>query len=438
MRHILALSAMAAALLSVAHADSFSLSDFSAADFGRANAGRVTYADDAGVAFANPAMMAKFDRAVMTGQISFLFSDGEFTDEGSLDALGTSMGGDTDEVFTTAVVPSFYAVYPINEKLVAGFAVNTPFGLSTDYENDWTGRYQAITSELATININPSLAYALTETFSVGVGFNVQYADATLSNGIDFGAVCLSVMDATTCASLGLLPQLADGQAEVTGDDWSYGYNLGVAWTPHPDWRFGAHYRSAVEHEIEGDADFTVPTAATPLTALGGFADTGATADITLPASFEVGARWQVNERAALYATYQWMEWSEISDITVEFDNAAQPDLVETLSYDDAYRYGIGGDYDVNDQLTLRAGLAIDDVPTDDLLPSARIPDGKRTVYAVGASWQHSEQLSLNAAFSYIDFEEGEISKAGQFGETLSGQYDTNVPVLSLSASWSF
>ncbi len=147
-----------------------------------------------------------------------------------------------------------------------------PFGLSTEYDATWPGRYQAVKSSLQAIDLNPSIAWQATDTLSLAVGVSAQQAKATLTSAIDFGAACLGALGPTPCTGLGL-PQAADGLVVVDGDDWSYGWNAGLAWRPNADWTIGLTYRSGIEHEISGSADFTVPTRALPLTASGAFAD---------------------------------------------------------------------------------------------------------------------------------------------------------------------
>ncbi len=54
-------------------------------------------------------------------------------------------------------MPNLYFSMPLGERLSLGLGVNAPFGLMTEYDADWVGRFQGIKSELTTININPSV-----------------------------------------------------------------------------------------------------------------------------------------------------------------------------------------------------------------------------------------------------------------------------------------
>ena len=179
------------------------------------------------------------------------------------------------------MIPNLYGFWSVSDRLKLGIGITPPFGLTTEYDSDWVGRYQAIESRLKTININPSVALKVTDTLSLGGGLNLQYADAELSNAIDFGLI-------GQISGLGTQSQQIDGLVEVAGDDWSFGYNLGLLYEPSDRTRIGIAYRSDVTHDLKGDADFTVPNAAQPITATGQFVNTDAEAVLKLPDSLSL------------------------------------------------------------------------------------------------------------------------------------------------------
>ena len=435
---ILALPALASTALIPAHADSFAISEYSTSDLGRANSGRVTQTEDPAAAYANPALMTRFDRPAVSLGLSGILGNAEFEDKGSIDALGNPLGGDTDGFLSDAAIPAAHAVYPVNEDIAVGLSVTVPFGLATDYERDWPGRYQALESELQTININPSLAYQITDDLSFGVGLNAQYIDARLTSAIDFSAVCLNQAGPATCAPAGLVPQAADGLVEIEGDAWSFGWNVGLAWAPHTDWLIGLHHRSSIEQRLDGDADFTVPAMASFLTASGAFTDTPGRAALDLPGTTELGIRWQASERATLYASARWTEWSSIEELRVDFENPVQPDSVEELNYEDAGRYGIGGDYQISDQWTVRAGYAFDESPAPAEFRTARIPDNDRHIIAVGTTWSPTPEWDVDAAYNRVSIEDADFDRTGEFGDRVIGTFSGHADVVSLSATRRF
>jgi len=433
-----ALLLLSSSALSLAHADSFAVNEYSASDLGRANTGRVTQTDDPAAAFGNPALMTAFDRPVVSLVVSGIIGNAEYEDRGSTDALGNPLGENTDGFLTNEAIPSGHAIFPLGDEVAVGLSITVPFGLSTDYDRNWPGRYQALTSELQAININPSLAYKITNTLSLGVGVSAQRIDAKLSSAIDFGAVCFSQADPGICAAAGVVPQGADGMIEIEGDDWSYGWNAGLAWTPHPDWLIGLHYRSGIDQRLVGNADFTVPANASFLTATGAFNDTGGSAALNLPASTELGVRWQASPRTTLYANAQWTDWSGIQELRVIFDNPVQPDSVEELNYDDAGRYGFGGDYKISEQWIVRAGYAFDETPAPAQFRTARIPDNDRHIFAIGTTWTPNESWSMDAGYNRVKIEDADFDRTGTFGDRVLGTFSGHADVVSVSATRRF
>lgn len=421
-------AAGALALCPAAHADSFAINEYSANDLGRANTGRVTQSDDPAAVFGNPALMSQFDQRAVSGTLSGILGSSQFDDRGSTDVLGEPLGGDTSGFLQDSAIPALHYVHPINERWSAGVSVTVPFGLATEYRPGWPGRYQALKSELQTININPAVAYRVSPELSVGFGLNAQYTEATLSSAIDFGAICLQAAPGA-CPG----PQQIDGMSEVSGDDWSLGWNAGLSWEPHPDWRIGLHYRSGLDHELEGDATFTMPPQAAPVTMGGAFVDTSGAAALDLPASLEAGARWQANERWTIYANLQWTQWSSLEELRVEFGNPAQPDAVDELNYEDSWRAGIGADYRLTDDWTLRGGFAYDDSPTQDEFRSARIPDNNRQIYAVGASWApQSGNWQVDVAYNRIEIDATGFEQVGDVGDRLVGEVSGSADVVTI------
>ncbi|MEZ5937292.1 MAG: TonB-dependent receptor [Hyphomonadaceae bacterium] len=420
-----------------AFADSFAINEYSARDLGLANAGRTTL-EDVSAAWGNPAMLAFLHQRMVGGSLSGILGDANYRDRGSIDALGAPLGGDTSGFLKDAIVPALHMSAPINDRFVFGLAVTAPFGLSTKYDDDWPGRYQAVKSSLQTIDINPSLSWKINDQLAFGIGVSAQYAKAHLTSAIDFGAVCFGQLSPTTCAGLGLNPQNADGLADIEGDDWAVGWNAGLAWTPANDWRVGLTYRSRIDHDLKGAANFTVPTVAMPLTATGAFTNTSGSAALDLPAATELGARWQATNLLALYGGIQWKDWTPLKQLAVSYDNPAQPDTVEQLNYKSSVRYSFGGEYALTPKWTLRAGLAFDQSPTQSAYRTARIPDNDRTVYAIGASWKPTDAWSLDMAYNRVNIDDTSFDKIGTFDEHVIGLYAGHADVVSIGASRTF
>ncbi|MCB0357992.1 MAG: outer membrane protein transport protein, partial [Bdellovibrionales bacterium] len=219
----------------------FELQEQSGIGLGQAFAGATAGYGDGSEVYWNPAAMMAIDGTTASASLHTIIPSTSFDDGGSnLPALGgvPLVGNDGGNGGEVALVPNAYGVTDlIPDKLKFGIGLNVPFGLETQWDDGWTGRYQALKSELRTINVNPALAMNVTDNVSIGVGASIMFLDAELSNAIDFGTIGVATLGPTTAGSLGLLPQQADGKVTLNGDDTAYGVNAGVMIRPTDDIR---------------------------------------------------------------------------------------------------------------------------------------------------------------------------------------------------------
>jgi long-chain fatty acid transport protein len=427
-----------------ANAAGFALQEYSVRDLGQANAGLAARADDASTIFSNPAGMTRLDGISVTAGASAVLGSARFQDAGSRDALGQPMqGGEGGEFLADAVVPNLYVAVPVSDRIRLGVGFSAPFGLETTYDEDWVGRYQAVRSKLTTIDINPAVAVRLTDWLSVGGGVSFQYVRVNLTNAIDFGAVCFGQIEPVspgTCGPLGLAPQAADGMVDLKGNDWAVGWNAGALIELGPGTRIGLQYRSAVKHDIAGQADFTVPDAAAPIQPLlgGAFTDTDASARLKLPARASLSLYHEVTPAWALMADVSWTDWSSVQALTVDFANPAQPEQSEPLRYRDAWRISGGTQVRLSEAWTVRAGVAWDESPTNPDFRTPRIPDNDRIVAAVGLSYRVSDSLTLDAAYNHIFIEDSDIDRTGSGGDRLIGSNRGKAHILAVGATLGF
>lgn len=245
----------------------------------------------------------------------------DFDDEGSSNAFGPVGDRNSNDGGRVAYVPNFYYVHSLSDDTKLGIGINAPFGLATKYENDWSGKYQAIESEIVTINVNPSIAWKATPALSLGFGINIQYIEATLNNKIDFQSICGNVSPLVPCAG-----SSNDAHAQLEADDVSFGYNFGALYDLSDKTRIGFSYRAEIQHDLEGDADFRVPSAVSgdPVVGAGlsaAFADTSLDAAADLPASASISIHHQMDKKRAVIADITWVGWSSVPELVVEFDN---------------------------------------------------------------------------------------------------------------------
>lgn len=427
-----------------ANAAGFALKEQSAAAQGNSFAGATAGAEDVTYMFFNPAGLTRLDENGAAVVLSVIIPTADISNASASVAapVGAPITGSTNDGGVTALVPALYAAYSYSPDLKFGVSITAPFGLTTDYDNGWIGRYHALESSLTTANINPVVAYRVNDQVSIGGGIQLEYADATLSNAIDFGT-----LNAVLALGTGA-PTLNDGSSELTGNDWAFGFNLGVLVELSEKTRVGLNYRSEVDHTLEGDVDFDTGGVAGDDVAtdgsLGPFVDTGGQADLTLPQSVSAGAFHQINEQWAVMGEVAWTGWSSLDEIRVTFDNT-QPDSVTTTEWDDVWFVALGATWKANDEWTLRGGIAYDQSPVPEEFRTPRIPDADRTWLSVGAKYQRSENFTIDAGYTFIMFDDAPVdltaaSFASPDENTGRGNlaFDTDIAIHILTAQATF
>jgi len=426
-------------------ASGFALIEQSVSGMGTAYAGSAAQAQDATTIYFNPAGLTHLKEPQAIAATHIVVPQAEYDEKGSTHALslfgvtlGTEDGGDAGDA---AAVPNLYYARKLPNGTSFGLGINVPFGLSTEYNRNWIGRYHAVKSEVHTVNINPAIAFKATDQLSVGLGFNLQYIEAELTNAIDFGLI-----DASLFGGAFGLPQggAADGFIKLKGSDWSAGYNLGVLYDFNDQTRFGLHYRSKVKHTLEGKANFTVPGGGAIEGATGLFIDTDVESTVSLPGSLSASIYHDLNNQWAIMADITWTEWSRVKELRFEFENPVQADGVTSLKWEDTYRYSAGITHTPNDTLTYRAGIAYDETPIPNShFRSPRVPGADRLWLAIGLGYKYSSQLSFDIGYAHLFVNDARINKSLLDAENaargnLNGKYDASVDMLSAQLKWIF
>lgn len=438
-----------------AGASGFALIEHGAQGMGNAFAGGGAVAEDASAAWFNPAGITRLGTQMQaSGHV--IAPTFEFTDAGSVQALGAGTipllpgAPGINDGGKTALVPSMYYVRKLDERFSFGIAINAPFGLATEYDRNWKGRYQAVESEIIDLNLNPSLAYKISDALSIGGGLSINYIDAKLTNAVDFAAVCARLVGGA-CPNGAAPGQGAfDGFAKNTADDISFGFNLGLFYEPTADTRLSLAYRSRINHKLDGQARFSAPTTLGGFGALGPalggglaatFANTGITTSVSLPETFSISAYQKVHPKLGLMLDFTHTNWSTVPELRILFDRpgAAGGPSVETLNWTDTWRYALGANYYHNDRLTVRTGVAYDETPVPNAASrTARLPDNDRLWLSVGASYRVSDRLSADIGYAHLFIDDTPIRRTGSTGSVLIGDYESEADIISVQVTYVF
>jgi long-chain fatty acid transport protein len=412
-------------------ASGFQLKENSAEGVGRAFAGSAAAPGDCAVVANNPAAMSEIKGGCFQADVTAINFETKFHGSGE-DFLGRPLtGGSGGDGGTTQPVPALYFIHSIDEQFALGAAVTVPFGFQTEYNEGWVGRYDSLKSKLESPAITFAGSWKLNDEWSVGLSFIAQRTSAELTQAIDFGTILAGPTNGA------LLPQEADGFGSLKGDDWGYGWGLGALWHATPNDTFGFNFHSEIDHTIDGDGKFLVPSNVLPL--LGGaFVNSNGKADFDTP-MFATASWWHtLDDHISFGADLGYTNWSHFKDLRVHYANPVQPDSESVFDWRDSWFASFGGDYRLDQNWTLRAGVAYDETPTKDSTRDTRVPDGNRTWLSFGVGYKVSEDLKFEAGYAHLWVDDGDINHMSATFSTLVGSFQSSGNLLSVSGQYRF
>ncbi|HJI93399.1 MAG TPA: outer membrane protein transport protein [Sutterellaceae bacterium] len=405
-----------AAATSTALAAGFQLTEQSSLGLGRAYAGAGIVGDDLSAVHYNPAGMTLLEGTRFQAGTTWIALNADFnSDSGDADENGRLKG---------QMIPAGYVTHQVNDKVWLGFAMTVPFGMGTEYDRNWKYGNRGTSAKIYTFDMNPNIAYKVSDFISVGAGVSVQYAKAKL--GMNIGQPGASLL-----------------HGKVEADSWDWGYNLGIMLSPSDKLRFGLSYRSAIKHEADGDVKLSNVNAkalgyvlgqmnqelsqyATPVAGLLNGQTLGTSATLKTPDTVMLTATWETTEKLRLSGLIRWANWSNFDDLTLENDipsglgaavGALNPGLGQAVGalsgqlkevtienkWQDTWLFSVGADYRINEAFTIRGGLAYETSPIDDQSTRmAVIPDTDRIWFSLGASWYPTQDLQFDVGATYL------------------------------------
>jgi len=400
------------ALSSQAMAAGFALNEQSIRGMGPSFAGRSSSADDATTLFGNPAGMSRLKREEVSFGMAAIHAKTDIKDTSSAPVPTGSNDGD---MVPFTAVPMGYYVKPIDDKWAAGVGVYVPFGMITDYESGFQGRFFGDYSEVRVITVQPTVSYRFNDKLSIGFGPTFNRIDGELQSAT-----------------------LNGGRVKVKGDDTAMGFNAGVLYEFSPQTRMGVTYHSKVEFELEGD---------TQLSGAGFGPFVGkydASLDLTTPESVDVSLTHELNDDWTLYAGAMWTRWSRFEAIVIENEGMSPmlPSSVQTIveeqDWHDTWSYAIGAAYKLNRTWTLRSGLAFDQSPTNNVHRSPRIPTGDRTAVSFGLAWNPTDDVTVDLAYSYLWEEDTKVRRESPTRGVYNATYENSAHGFGASLSYRF
>lgn len=404
---------------------------------GNAFAGGAAGAEDATTLFFNPAGMGRLKGKQVSVAASMIDVSARFSDGGSSGAALQAAGGNGGNAGGRTLVPNTYMVMELDPALHFGLGIFAPFGLQTEYDPTWIGRFQAIKSRIATVNLNPSLSYSVSDSVSLGIGLDYQHISGELSSAVNYSALAYAAdpTGGTVLAAIGGAGK--EGVSTISGSDNAWGYNLGALFDVTPDTRIGLAYRSKINYTLNGNVSFTnVPVA---LSAVPQLQNGAVTLPISMPDSWQISAVHQLGNGWEIMADATRTNWSSIQQLRV--DRADGSNLLTVQEHwKNTWRVALGANYRYNEQWLARMGVAHDQTPVPDAYRTARIPDSDRTWLALGGQYKLSAAGKIDFAYAHLFMKDAPIAndQTAAGAGNLVGTYSNSVDVLCVQYAHEF
>jgi long-chain fatty acid transport protein len=476
---VMALAGVVAAAAAPLPAQGFGLNEIGSCAVGRGFAVTGAPCQDASVLYWNPAAAATIMPRGLSayGGVSAVQVAGSFTSD---------VGGRVDEGDVPLEFPPFLGVtWRGAGRLSLGLAAYVPYGLTSQWRDDFPGRFAAQKASLQTIYVQPNIAYELVPgRLSVGGGPVFGHSTLELRQSLDFAAspiasqallTAFGLPAGSTYGAIGFAEGTEFGQARIEGSGTGFGYNVGVHARLTNTLTLGARYLSQVRFDYEGgDAEFTPSAAAAgyvlragnPLLGTGAsalpagttlgtitagqFTGAGALAPgqqvssrIDHPAQFEVGVGFTGLRNTTLSADYALIQWTSFGELPVSFvpresGGASPPSRTLIEDYGNSSSYRVGAEHRFGGGVAGRAGFSYATSPAPDETVTPLLPDMDRYVFNVGAGFPIGARYALDAAYLRVETEgrrgrTGERTAAQTAEQVNNGFYALSANIFSLS-----
>ena len=244
-RYTLALALLG--LPAAAGAQAFGLNEIGSCAVARGFAATAAPCDDASRIYWNPGALPKTRGFSIYGGAAIIKIDGDFTRDTSF----TTYKADVP----TAIVPHLFLDYRGAGKLAFGLGAYVPYGLTSQWGDNFPGRFSAKKASLQTIYVQPNIAYQLTDNWSVGGGPIYGHSTVELIQAVDLAGVPTSA-GGPTFGQLGIPLRTEFARARLKGSASAWGFAVGLRGKLMPTWEMGVRFLSQLSFRYD-DADAT-------------------------------------------------------------------------------------------------------------------------------------------------------------------------------------
>jgi len=445
-----------------AMASAFQIWEQDGASIGNYHAGYAAEANDASIAWYNPAGITRIkNQQIVIGAVGIM-SDFKYRGNVGITELSpqiilkptphlaiipttVNLNSVTAQGGAFSLVPSLHYVAPLTDWMGFGFSIDAPFGLKTMYGRSSPLRYAATTTSITLVDISPSLGIKVTDKASLGAGFDIQraYAEFDMVAGLINPAFTFPPTPKT------VLPA-EDTDSTNKANDTGYGYHLGALYEFNPCTRIGISYHSQVVHHFSGSSKFIGPLA--DLTNGGPLIASRAKTNVKLPPYTALSVFHKLNPSWALMGSVIYTQWNSFKTLTLNqvaglVNNpatlvASSTNIQVTIpeNYRNTWSMSIGANYYPTDTIILRGGIGYDQTPVQNAFRNVQLPDNDRYAIALGGHFKATKTVGLDVGWTHVFIKQDNINPPAQVNgaETVStnGHVSGGADVFSTQVTW--
>lgn len=429
----------------------------------------------------NPAGLAFMDKTIdLSAGVSGVFAHAKYSNEGYT--------AKTDNTPSTPLY--FYAGFKIYDNLAAGISLNTPYGSGINWGNDWKGAHLVQDISLQAFNLQPTVAWKITDKLSIGAGLMVMFGNISLDRALigpgSMTAVGQNMINAIPENMQGLVKPMIDpimnelsryeetSAASVSLDGSSqtrFGFNVGAMYDINEKWAVGLSYRSKVTAKVkEGDIQLRYANrehfegvlqqintliAMAKQMGIQGLPEGGInvpplesgtfSAELPLPDNWNVAVTYRPTQRWTVSGEVQFVGWNAYKSLDVYFHPDAelgQYNIAAPKEYENTRIYRLGAQYATTDRLDIRFGAYFDETPVKDEYLNPETPSMNKLGLTAGFSFRPLNRLSVDFSFSYVQgfSRDGSYTDADLLGNprTFGGHYKAYALMPAIGVSYGF
>jgi len=329
--------------------------------------------------------------------------------------------------------PHAYWVRPINNAWKVGVGIETPFGLTTEWQHpaEFAGRFLSTKAALRAFDLNPTVGWQVTPTFGIGVGAIARFSDVELVRYA--GAVNPFTQSVVNIGKLDLKADFSEG----------YGWNVGILHKYNNSFSWGLSYRSKITVDYKGDARLSPISTGNPVfdavlaSRLPFNTKLPVKTAIDFPDMASLGLAFAITPNLLVETDANWTGWSTFKEVTIDFTGGTTNSLPDTTieqRWKDVYNYRLGIRWTTSPSAQWRFGYVYDQTPQPEESVNPLLPDANRNGYCIG--FGYTGGLKADFALMYLPFKERTRNKSFAGEGPFFGTYNTTAWLLGVTLTF--